>query len=295
MAGMANNKSYEDYIKHKPRSEAITEAHIDFGESAEHAKKQIQQVNGFKGIEVYWEGKRLHFFTERIHPNIASPKRPRVMLLFSNPHPDSVRKGLFMSEKSSRGFWKILNSISQLGINQDFRWDNNDDIQQTVSLLLNGNYGNHKSPLLFFDCLYQIPSRLPEDLRKLFKPKSGDFDRYLRSPSIKRIGEIINRYDIKTVLVFEGDTFESIVGEQGSSKGYREILHSSVKEDNGDGEAFWKHIDSSKLRRQAVLLNHSFKIIKVMNTRGKDWWKFKERSVFSWVLEYALKYAAETT
>jgi hypothetical protein len=293
---MANNISYEDFMKLKPPSKAIHKACIDLGDATEAAKTNLQrEAKGFRGVNFAWEGKRMHFLTESIHPNIPSSKRPRVMLLFSNPHADSVAQGLFMSEKSSRGFWEILCHISCLGIKQDFCWDNNESIQETVSLLLNGNYGNRRSPLLFFDCLYQIPSRLPEDLRKLFKPKSGDFDRYLRSPSVKRIGEIINRYDIKTVLVFEGDTFESLVGERGSSKGYREILHSSVKEDNGDGETFWKCIDSSRLRRQAVLLNHSFKIIKVMNTRGKDWWKFKERSVFSWVLEYALKYAAEPT
>jgi len=246
---------------------------------------------------VYWEGTRMHFFTERIHPNIASPKRPRVMLLFSNPYPDSISEGLFMSEKRSRGFWEILRCINQLGIKHDFCWDNNDSIQKTVSLLLNGNYGNRRSPLLFFDCFYQIPSRLPEDLRKLFKPRSGDFDRYLRCRSLKRIGGIINMYGIKTVLVFEGDTFESITGKPGVSKYSREILRSSVKEANGNKEAFWKCIDNSKLRRQAVLqdLNHSCTAIKVMDTRAKDWWKNGGCSIFSWVLDYALEYAAEPT
>ena len=240
---------------------------------------------------MYWEGTGMHFFTERIHPNIASPKRPRVMLLFSNPYPDSVSEGLFMSEKSSRGFWEMLPCSSQLGINRDFCW-NKHSIQKIISSLLNGAY---EGPLLFFDCLYQIPSRSPDDLKKLFRRRSGDFDSYLRCPALDRIGRITNKFEIKTILVFEGDTFDSIVGEPGSSKGSREILRSSVKEANGSNEAFWKCIDKSKLRRQAVLpsLNHSCTAIKVMDTRAKYWWKGEGqgRSVFSRVLEYALKYS----
>ena len=298
---MANNISYEDYMKLKPASKAIHKAYIDFGDTSEDAKKNIQrEVERFRGVKVAWESTRMHFFTESIHPDIASPERPRVMLLFSNPLPESVCEGLFMSEKRSRGFWEIVRGINQLGINYDFCWDEH-GIQEAVSLLLNGDYGNRRSPLLFFDCLYQIPSKAPDDLRKLFCRRSGDFDRYLRRPSLERIGRIINRYDIKTVLVFEGDTFESIIGERGISKGYREILCSAVrgtiKEKKRNKEVFWEQMDEHKLRRQVDIpdLNHSCTAIKVMNTRAKDWWKNGGRSIFSWVLEYALEYATEAT
>ena len=298
--GKKISDDYEDYLKFKPPSKAIHKACIDFGGSADDVKEKIDQLKEkeFEKVKVAWQGTRMHFLTESIYPDIASPERPRVMLLFSNPHPDSVEKGLFMSEKSSIGFWKILRDISCLDIKHNFCWDSNDSIQKTVSLLLNGRYGNCKSPLLFFDCLYQIPSRLPDYLKKLFI-KSGDFDSYIHRPSLERIGKIINKFEIKTVLVFERETFDSIVAEPGASKCSREILRFSVKNANGNEEAFWKCIDKSKLRRIAALqgLNHSCTAIKVIDTRGKDWWKDEGQghSVFSRVLEYSLKYAAETT
>jgi len=284
----------------KNKSEAIRKAYIDFGDSykCKYAKNQIAEEKGFSGVKVSCEGPRMHFLTESIHPNIASPKRPRVMLLFSNPHPDSVAQGLFMSEKRSRGFWKILSSISQLGINHDFCW-NDHDITESVSLLLNGRYGNYRSPLLFFDCLYQIPSNSPKDLKKLFKPKTRDFDCYLHRPSLERIGTILDCYNIKTVLVFTIETFESITDKPRIPKDSREILCSLVKEElrTGNRESFWRQMDNNKLKRQVVLpnLNHDCIAIKVMDTFVKYRWKNGDRYIFSWVLEYALEYAAEAT
>jgi hypothetical protein len=282
---MANNKS-----------EAIRKAYIDFGDSAEYAKKKIEQLKekGFDKVKVCWEGTRMHFLTESIHPNIASPERPRVMLLFSNPYPDSVSEGLFMSEKRSRRFWEMLPCSRQLGINHDFCW-NQHSIQKITASLLNGDY---KGPLLFFDCLYQIPSKSPKDLKNLFKPKTRDFDCYLHRPSLERIGTILDCYNIKTVLVFTIETFESITVKPPIPKHSREILCSLVKEavETGNGENFWRQMDNNKLKKQVVLpnLNHDCIAIKVMDTRAK-YWKTDGQSVFSCVLDYALKYAAEPT
>ena len=155
------------------------------------------------------------------------------MLLFSNPHPESVRQGLFMSERSSRGFWEILKNIEQRGMgNHNFSWDE-EGIRKTVSLLLKGDYD---MPLLFFDCLYQIPSNKPGDLKKLFAHRSGDFKKYIHEPGLERIGKILRQYNIKTVIVFTGETFESIVNKPGISKGSREKLceftKKAIKKDN---------------------------------------------------------------
>jgi len=245
VANMANDMSYENYMKLKPPTKAISKAYIDFGDSAEDAKKNIQEVKGFKGVNVCWKGTCMHFLTESIHPDIASPEKPRVMLLFSNPHPDSVCQGLFMSEKRSRRFWGMLPCSSQLGINHDFCW-NEHSIQETVSSLLNGAY---EGPLLFFECLYQIPSRSPKDLKKLFERRK-DFDSYLHRPSLERIGTILDCYNIKTVLVFTGETFESITDKPGISQGSRKILRSAVQEAKGDKEVFWKRMDENELRKK---------------------------------------------
>jgi hypothetical protein len=296
MAGMANIISYDDFMKLKPPSEAIHKARIDFGDAAEAAKTNIQrEVEGFRGVDVAWEGRRMHSLTEEIHPRIPSSERPRVMLLFSNPHPDSVAQGLFMSEKRSRRFWEMLPCSRQLGINHDFCW-NQHSIQKITASLLNGDY---KGPLLFFDCLYQIPSKSPKDLKNLFKPNTRDFDCYLHRPSLERIGTILDCYNIKTVLVFTIETFESITDKPRIPKGSREILCFLVKEavETRNGENFWRQMDNNKLKKQVVLpnLNHDCIAIKVMDTFVKYRWKYGDRYIFSWVSEYALKYAAETT
>ena len=97
-----------------PSSAAIIKTCLDFGDSAEYAKRRWPKIEGFSKVESCWEGTRLHFLTESIQHEISSPLRPRVMLLFSNPHPESVKAGLFMSEKNSRRFWEILRCNEQL-------------------------------------------------------------------------------------------------------------------------------------------------------------------------------------
>jgi hypothetical protein len=276
-------------MKRIPTSKAIKEVYLDFRDGAKYAETQLREVAGLPEVEPYWDGTRLYFLTESIQPKIKSPTRPRVMLLFSNPYPESVKTGLFMSEKNSKRFWKILRCNEQLGITHDFRWDP-EGIDDTVSLLLNGNYGNDRSPLLFLECLYPIPSKSPKDLRRLFA-KADDFDRYLHRPSLDRIRAILINHNIKVVLIFTGETFESIVGKPGISKYSRQTLYSAVKNAAGDERLFWECMDKHELRKQVPNLKHKCIAVKVMDTWMKNLWLVEGRSTFSHVLDYALQYA----
>jgi len=278
-------------MKLDPSSAAIKEVCMEFGDSAEHARRCWCKIEGLSEAKVCWEGTCLRFLTESIHPRVSSPARPRVMLLFSNPHPESVSTGLFMSEKNSRQFWEMLCSHSQLGMSHDFRWDA-DGVDDTVSLLLNGDYGNDESPLLFFDCLYPIPSKSPKDLKRLFA-KADDFERYLHRPSLERITAILADHHIKVVLTFTGETFESIVSKPGISKHSRQTLCDAVK--TRDEAAFWERMDRHGLRTQVTLpgVKHECTAVKLMDTRAKNWWPVEGRSVFSHVLGNALRYAAQ--
>jgi hypothetical protein len=274
-------------MKLNPASEAIKEVWLDFGDGAKYAEKHLVEVTRLSKFESYWEGTRLHFLTESIQPTIKSPTRPCVMLLFSNPHPESVRRGLFMSEEHSRAFWEILRCNKQLGIKHDFRWDSSKGIDDAVSLLLNGDYGNDRSPLLFFECFYQIPSKSPEVLRKLFS-NTDDFRRYLHDPSLARIRKILASNDIGVVLVFKGKTYESIVSKPGISKYSRQILRSAVKNalEKDDEQLFWKFVEAHKLIEQVPDLKRECMAIKVMDTRVKN-------STFAHVLDYTLQYATK--
>jgi len=213
------------------------------------------------------------------------------MLLFSNPHPESVETGLFMSETNSRQFWKTLRCIGHLGMTHNFRW-HHQGVLDTVSVLLNGAYGDDSSPLLFFECLYPVPSKSPKDLKRLLAD-IDDFERYLHGPSLERISSILTDNNIKVVLIFTGETFESIVNKPGVSRHSRQILCDAVK--TGNEMAFWERMDKHELRSPAHLpsLKHECTAIKVMDTRAKNWWEFEGRPVFSHVLGHALRYAAQ--
>jgi hypothetical protein len=198
-----------------------------------------------------------------------------------------------MSEKNSRKFWEILRCNEQLGITHDFRWDT-EGIDDTVSLLLNGNYGNDRSPLLFLECLYPIPSKSPEVIKKLFA-RANDFKRYLHDPSLERIRAILTNNNIKVILVFKRETFESIVGKPGISKYSRQTLYSAVKNalDIGDERLFWECVDKHELRKQVPNLKHKCIAVKVMDTWVKNLWPVEGQSTFSHVLDYALQYASK--
>ena len=270
-------------------SQAIVESSLEFEEAAEYAQRSWPKIPGLSKTIHYWEGSKLHFLTESIQPIITTIKRPRVMLLFSNPHPDSVKKGLFMSESRSRGFWGILSNSMQPKTNQEFSWDPS-GIDETVSILTNGNY---EGPLMFFECLYQLPSRSPKDLRRLFDQKTYDLQTYLHKPNLKRIGSIVNKYNIKVILVFTQETYDSVVDQPRISKGSRRILQMCVKDEPSDA-LFWESLKEHGLISSVVLpyLNHDCTAIKIMDTRTKSWWPFRGRTIFSHVLSRGLRYAA---
>lgn len=273
-----------------PASPVIVEQYLDFGKAAEYARQSWRKIPGLSKTKHCWKESRLHFLTESVQPTIATSGRPKVMLLFSNPHPDSVERGLFMSESHARGFWDILSNSIQPKMNHDFHWDPS-GITETVSMLANGDY---EGPLMFLECLYQLPSRSPKDLRNLFDRKTDDFQTYIHRPSLERISSIINKHNISVVLVFTGETYESVVDKPKVSKGSREVLHACVKENLSDG-LFWEFLEKRGLKDKVRLpyLNHDCTAIKIMDTRAKTWWQFDGRSTFSHVLSYGLRYATE--
>ena len=273
-----------------PASSAIVKSTLEFGKAAEYARQSWSKIPGLLITKHYWEGSRLSFLTESIQPKIDTLKRPSVMLLFSNPHPDSVERGLFMSEPRSRGFWDILRNSMQPKMNHEFRWDPS-GIDETVSILSNGNY---KGPLMFFECLYQLPSRSPNDLKKLFDRNTDDFQEYLHEPSLNRICSLIKKYNIKVVLVFTRETYEAVVHQLEISKGSRKVLRTCVEENKSD-VLFWKYLQRYGLKSRAQLrgLIHDCAVIKVMDTRAKNWWPFEGRPIFYHLLRRGLRYAAE--
>ncbi|MBU1864374.1 MAG: hypothetical protein KKH94_11980, partial [Candidatus Omnitrophica bacterium] len=110
------------------------------------------------------ETKEITYLTEEITLKYEGNDRTKVLLLFKNPHPDSVVAGLFLSEPHSQAFWQRLFEVDYnsklLPLLNKRDW-----ISSLADTLLTGKYD---SPFLYyFRCLYPFPTRQFADLQQL--------------------------------------------------------------------------------------------------------------------------------
>jgi len=205
------------------------------------------------------EKNELVYLTERIYPSrTAHPERIPVLFLFSNPHPDSVARGLFLSELYSRAFWQRL-----LEVNEDYlrfpcgainpsRWA--DSINGLVQTLLNGGY---ESPfLLYFHCLYPIPTRKPEDLKALFG-LAPDIWEQIKMSSRRELVRLIRQEQLKHVVVFSVRVFRAITNTGVRGWATKKAIEEFFQE---GGEGRCQEVDSNGVR-----------IYLTLHTRAKNW------------------------
>ena len=81
--------------------------------------KKVHKYLGYPDLITFNDLDRsVTFSTERLIPT-ASTNRPRVMLLFSNPHPHSVHQGMFLSPNTKGRenlFWPVMGDAGWLPI-----------------------------------------------------------------------------------------------------------------------------------------------------------------------------------
>ena len=144
---------------------------IKFGNTIEYhtVKTRLQMEPAFVSVRKLCtyddEAQDITYLTEEITPEYEGNDRTKVLLLFKNPHPDSVAAGLFLSESHSQIFWNRLFEVdynrSLLPLLNESDW-----ISRVADTLLSGKYD---SPFLYyFRCLYPFPTRQFADLQKLF-------------------------------------------------------------------------------------------------------------------------------
>jgi hypothetical protein len=141
------------------------------GEAHENIKERAIQVLhkylDYPGLIMFSDLDRsVTFSTERLIPT-ASTKRPRVMLLFSNPHPHSAHQGMFLSP-NTKGlenlFWPVMEDADWLPIAEGNR-----SPKQLADICVQAKY---RGPFeLLFYCYYAFPTDLPEDIEKIFGRK----------------------------------------------------------------------------------------------------------------------------
>lgn len=147
------------------------------------------------------------FSTERLIPTV-SPNRPRVMLLFSNPHPYSVHQGMFLSPNTKGReslFWPTMRSADWLLIEEE-----NPNPKQLADICLKAKY---EGPFeLIFYCYYAFPTDYPEDIRKIFGKEY--FQQKIEPEAIDEFRKTIQETPVEAVVTFNKEIFNLVSKDQ---------------------------------------------------------------------------------
>jgi hypothetical protein len=158
----------------------------------------------YQGLIVFDnEARSVTFSTERLIPTVST-NRPRVMLLFSNPHPNSVRQGMFLSRTRKgreNSFWPVMEDAGWLPIPKEMRTP-----EQLADICLRANY---EGPFeLLFYCYYAFPTKYPEEIRKIF----GNiyFSQFIEAEAIHEFRETIQDTSVQAVVTFNKGIFNLV-------------------------------------------------------------------------------------
>jgi hypothetical protein len=147
------------------------------------------------------------FTTERLIPT-TSTNRPRVMLLFSNPHPLSIHQGMFLSRNSigqENLFWPTMEAAGWLPIPKEYR-----NPKQLADICLKAEY---PGPFEFiFYGYYAFPTDYPEHIRKIF---GKEYFRLIIEPeAIDEFKKIIQDTCVEAVVTFNKGIFNLVSKDQ---------------------------------------------------------------------------------
>jgi len=167
----------------------------------ELGKKHIYAFDG--------KNKVLRYKTENILPSYQSRRKP-ILFVFSNPHPESVSSGLFLSEPRSGVFWQRLYETGYFQISKDqlnlTSWDES-TAKKLGKLMVKGEYGG--GFLFYLSCLYPIPTRQMSDFDAIFK-RGKELRNSIEKDSEKKLLRLIKRYKIENIVVFTIPLFSKL-------------------------------------------------------------------------------------
>jgi hypothetical protein len=143
------------------------------------------------------------FSTERLIPTVST-NRPRVMLLFSNPHPHSVHQGMFLSP-NPRGqeslFWPVMEDAGWLPIAKENR-----NPEKLAGICLKAEYKGAFE--LIFYCYYAFPTRDPENIIEVFGEEY--FSQFIEQESMDEFKKIIQETSVEAVVTFNKGIFNLV-------------------------------------------------------------------------------------
>jgi hypothetical protein len=140
--------------------------------------------------------------------------RPRLLLLFSNAHPESIRRGMFHTAESGvADLWGDLAAVGALDV-ADTTLRSPDLLRGScLEVAYEGSF------CLGLACYWTFPTFSPGHLKHLFGPSMeppgfGD--------TVGRAVRLIERWRPTAVVSFQGGVFEGLMGR--SIRGYTEEL-----------------------------------------------------------------------
>ena len=198
------------------------------------------------------------FTTERLLPDVFKG-RSRVMLLFSNPHPHSVRQKMFLSP-STKGqenlFWRTMNAAGWLSIPKEKRTP-----EQLADICLKCNYDGRFD--LIFYCYYAFPTNYPGEIRNIFE--NDYFNQIIEPKAIEEFQQTLLDQEVEAVVTFNKDIYNHVSTDK--TDRYIKDLESGklvcslIKNINRDIPVFltfptgWRyHTDFMKLRTTSLEL-----------------------------------------
>lgn len=174
----------------------------------ERAIQKLHKYLGYPDLITFSDFDRsVTFSTERLIP-AAATDRPRVMLLFSNPHPHSVHQGMFLSPNTKGRenlFWSAMGDAGWLSIAEGNR-----NPRQLADICVQTEY---RGPFeLIFYCYYAFPTDVPEDIERVFGKKY--FSQFIEPEASDELRKTILETSVEAVITFNKGIFNLVSEDQ---------------------------------------------------------------------------------
>lgn len=268
----------------------ITKRSLKLGTSFDSIKKKIETDAKYCGLKklckFYPDEKRLEYCTERIYPSERTGRIP-ILFLLSNPHPDSVRRGLFLSEPHSKAFWQRLFESKHFRmrpsdeINIEY-WDESTP-KRLGQLMVEGQY--ESVFLLYFHCFYPVPTNQLQDFKSLFK-RDAEPRKVIDMASKTELVRLTKEKDVKHIVAFTVPLFQMIT--KTSKPGWRDLInrakHDFLTDDFPEDE------DVEERRERLSLANaNDIDVYMGLDTRWKNVTTRKGERFFTLILDAIFK------
>ncbi len=204
-------------------------------------------------VELHDDQKCVSFQSECILPH-ANANRTRILLLFSNAHPESIKNGMFHTAESGvADLWNDLCTTDLFSADREIL--NNPDKLRNLCLL--GNYSSRF--ILGFVTYWIFPTFKPKHLKELF---GNVREPYGFENTKERFNLLLDSWNPKAIICFNGEVFEDVTGL--STKGYtrhlkEELFHATYNHKNNSFPIFltfpasWRYIEEAAAFRQRSL------------------------------------------